>query len=355
MDISISVGINVLNVIFKLVLVKLVEFIRQDTKSAQMNLIKMGVFTTQFFTTGLLLLISGLNLSESEYTLFRENFQGPYTDFNSQWFQDVSPIIVMALLIGSFMPIVEFSINWVTFQIMRGLDRRFSGDQYVSKKQSIQLYINTYSGPEYLIHYRYSTLMNTIFVSLLYGTALPILYPIALLSMCVLYTAERVQVFYFYKQPPALDEKLTMSTLKVMMLAPVMYMFANYMYLGNQQIFGNVTLSLSSIDDIIRSGHKLIISYSDIKVDQSFPALMLTLVFVALIPFGSILTLFIDKLFPGFFGVNISVDEDLKNYFTALDQDDRHWIIAEEQHTRDNYVRYQLLLTSDTGDEGHAR
>lgn len=113
--ITISTGINVMNVIFKLLLVKLVEFVRQDTKSAQMTTIKVGVFTTQFFITGLLLLISGINMSESEFPLLKEYFRGPYTDFNNQWFRDLSPIIVMAMLIGAFMPIVEFGINWAKF------------------------------------------------------------------------------------------------------------------------------------------------------------------------------------------------------------------------------------------------
>lgn len=213
----------------------------------------------------------------------------------------------------------------------------------MSKKQSIQLYINTYTGPEFLIHYRYSSIMNIFFVCLLYGTALPILYPIALLSMCVLYVAERAQVFYFYKQPPALDEKLTMSTLKIMMLGPLLYMFINYMYLGNLQIFDNVTMPLSRIDDVVKSGHKLLVGYSDIKVNQSFPALVLTLIFLGLIPFGSLFAMIIDKLFPGVLHIDFSVDEDLKNFFTALEEDDKHWMLAEEQHTRDNYVRSLLL------------
>jgi hypothetical protein len=98
----------------------------------------------------------------------------------------------MAMIIGAFMPIVEFLINYVKIRLLRGLDRRFSGNEYVSKKQSIQLYINTYTGPEFMIHYRYSTILNSTFVCLTYGTALPILYPITLLSLCVLYVAERI-------------------------------------------------------------------------------------------------------------------------------------------------------------------
>ena len=43
-----------------------------------------------------------------------------------------------------------------------------------------------------MIHFRYSTIMNIVFVTFMFGTAIPILYPIALLSFTVLYIMERL-------------------------------------------------------------------------------------------------------------------------------------------------------------------
>lgn len=60
---SISVMINIINTVLKLILVKLISSIGEDTKSAINRSIKVGVFVTQFFNTGFLLLLSSANLT----------------------------------------------------------------------------------------------------------------------------------------------------------------------------------------------------------------------------------------------------------------------------------------------------
>lgn len=97
------------------------------------------------------------------------------------------------------MPVVEFSMNYGLKFGLRLLDRSFKSDKFLSKKKSIQLYVDMYSGPEYMIHLRFSTIMNMIFVCFVYGTALPILYPIAMWAFFVLFSLERVLVCYYYK------------------------------------------------------------------------------------------------------------------------------------------------------------
>ena len=188
----ITVGINIINVILKLIIVKLVEFLAQDSKSAQLNSIKVFVFIAQFFNTGLLLLLSAANLKETNIPLIKSFFKGPYADFNSDWFRNVGPLIVQTMFIAAFMPIIEFLINYSMKTVFRLIDRRFTRDSFVSSKKSIQLYIDTYAGPDYMIHQRYSTILNTIFVCMLFGTALPLLFPISLLTLCVLYVSERL-------------------------------------------------------------------------------------------------------------------------------------------------------------------
>lgn len=113
------------------------------------------------------------------------------------------------MAIASVMPVIEFLLMWALKSGLRLLDRSFTKDVFRSKKRSIQLYIDTYTGPDYQIHFRFSQIMNITFVTLMYGTALPILYPIALWGFFVLYTLERLLVCYYYRQPPAFDDKMT--------------------------------------------------------------------------------------------------------------------------------------------------
>lgn len=92
----------------------------------------------------------------------------------------------------------------------------------------------------------------------MYGTALPILYPIVLWAFFVLYTLERLLVCYYYKQPPAFDEKMTMSALNMLMWAPIVYMMISYWFLGNNQIFDNLVIKNQRVTDVVLNGHTVI-------------------------------------------------------------------------------------------------
>ena len=65
----------------------------------------------------------------------------------------------------------------------------------------MQGYIEIYSGPVYDIHYKYSSILNIIFITFLYGPGIPILFPIALLSLAVIYVKERLCLAYSYREP----------------------------------------------------------------------------------------------------------------------------------------------------------
>ncbi len=58
--------------------------------------------------------------------------------------------------------------------------------------------MNLYSGPEYLIHYKYSSILNIVFITFMFGAGMPILFPIALTSFITLYVVERLLVAYSY-------------------------------------------------------------------------------------------------------------------------------------------------------------
>ena len=53
-------------------------------------------------------------------------------------------------------------------------------------------YVNLYAGPASAIHYKYSFILNIIFITFMFGAGIPILFPIALASLVVLYIMERL-------------------------------------------------------------------------------------------------------------------------------------------------------------------
>ena len=69
---------------------------------------------------------------------------------------------------------------------------------YRTKTTQIYQYLDLYSGAEYIIHFKYSILLNTTYVTMMYGLGLPILFPIAAFSYFVFWVTERYQMAYTY-------------------------------------------------------------------------------------------------------------------------------------------------------------
>lgn len=83
------------------------------------------------------------------------------------------------------------------------------------------------------MHYKYSSIMNIVFLTMMFGPGLPILFPIAAASLCVLFVLEKTMLYYVFKQPPAYDEKLNNSVLVNLQLAPFFLLGFGYWMLTN--------------------------------------------------------------------------------------------------------------------------
>jgi hypothetical protein len=101
------------------------------------------------------------------------------------------------------------------------------------------MYVNLYSGPDYFIYNSYSSLLNVIFFTFMFGIAMPLIFPLGLLYIVIFYFFERVTITYFYQKPPMYDEKINGKVLELLKWAPIVMMCFNYWVFGNQQLFAN--------------------------------------------------------------------------------------------------------------------
>jgi hypothetical protein len=49
------------------------------------------------------------------------------------------------------------------------------------------------------MHYKYSSVMNIVFITMMFGAGLPVLFPIATASLTVLFCLEKFMLYYIYK------------------------------------------------------------------------------------------------------------------------------------------------------------
>ena len=58
--------------------------------------------------------------------------------------------------------------------------------------------MHLYQGPEFKMHVKFANLLMVIFVTFMWGSVLPILFPIAVLTLSMTYIKERLMIYYSY-------------------------------------------------------------------------------------------------------------------------------------------------------------
>ena len=109
---------------------------------------------------------------------------------------------------------------------------------------------------------------------MLYGVGLPIMFPIAVLSMSIFWCLERYQMAYNYQLPQSLDDRLTKNAVRILKFSPVMLLGNGFWMLGQTQIFdGWVNVKATSLE-FMPTSHSFAVLET---VTQSTPMLILTI------------------------------------------------------------------------------
>jgi hypothetical protein len=225
------------NFALKVILVALIKELRLKTVTLETNYTMITVFVGQFINTAILIVLNNASFKDFDggngpaSLIF---FVGTETDFSVNWYKTVGATIMTTMTSQALWPLIEFAMFYSILNFQRCWDRGFTSDTFNSKSPSVQAYIDTYSGPAYLIHYRYAAILLQIFVAFCYGCAMPPLYAIACVAFIILYLNERLLVCYYYREPPAFDEKMTMLTLELVTYIPYVMLPMAFWQLGNR-------------------------------------------------------------------------------------------------------------------------
>ena len=95
-----------------------------------------------------------------------------------------------------------------------------------TSNRTLQAFQEMYSGPAFVIHYKYSFVMNVSFCAFLFGPGMPILFPIAWFAVFLQYTMERLMMAYSYRKPVMYDSEINRNCLRMLSFGPVVYIFS---------------------------------------------------------------------------------------------------------------------------------
>jgi len=175
------------------------------------------------------------------------------------------------------------------------------------------------------MHFKYAAILNIVFVTFTFGFGIPLLYPIAAVALFILYIVEKTMLYYAYRLPPMYDERLSISVLNILSYAPLFLLSFGYWMASNKQMLSNEHLVPKDrmIDPDITEHTIAGVFTGDCFSTPGWP-LLLTFSFLVLNQiFGKKMFTYLVTLFPNLEIGDITLDEDIDNYWSSLDEKDR--------------------------------
>lgn len=331
-----------LNYVLREACIALINWIGYSTETKRLERTTMLTFYVLFLNTAFLLLIVNANMTEQPISF---GLAGPISDFNSNWFRITGNTLVSTMIFNAYYPILEFFMYYGMRLFFRLLDSGWGLEKYRTKQTSIQGYIDIRAGPAYLMHFKYSTILNSIFVTFMFGFGIPILFPITAVTFFIIYVIEKASFYYSYRLPPSYDERLSQAVLSTCMWAPLFYLGFGYWMASSKQLTSNDYLQgIETASDVFESQHLMqsVFTPEGWKA-PAWPMLLAFIGVTGIVLFGGILMEQFEKCIPYLKIGDLVLDEDIDNYWIAIDDNDREWSIKEEENVRNNLGGIKIM------------
>lgn len=330
-----------LNYFLREACIALINWIGYQTETERLEKTTMLTFYVLFLNTAILLLMVNANMEAQPITL---GLNGAMSDFSSNWFRLVGNIFRSTMVFNAYYPILEFVLYFAMRLVYRMMDS-CRLDKYETKTKTIKAYLDIKLGPQYLMHFKYSSVLNIVFVTFMYGFGIPELFPIAAVSFIIIYILEQASFYYSYKAPPMYDERLSQSVLSHLMWAPAFGLCFAYWMASSNQLYSNEKLAqITTMSETFQADH-LAQSVFQPKgwAAPAWPLLLTLCVVLFIIFFGPAFMRLLAKKFEGLIIGDIEIDEDIDNYWKTIDDNDREWSLLEEKNCRKNLGGLKIM------------
>jgi len=119
-------------------------------------------------------------------------------NFSMYWFSQTGNILIKFMVLNAYVPVVIGLVMGGVRALKRLLDRSCTSDKYKTKAKSLQAFMKIQKGPQFLVHLKYCSVLNCVFLTMMFGFGLPILFPICAMSLLLKYLLEMGMLYYSY-------------------------------------------------------------------------------------------------------------------------------------------------------------
>lgn len=191
------------------------------------------VFVVIFINTGLILLCVNARLDGAEWI-----GSGRFGDFVPDWYPSVGTNIVLTMTLNAFTPQI---FPFIMYSLHKSRQRTHVA---YSQRELNEMYL----GSTFLLSYRTAQIAMTVFVTLLYSSGMPCLYPIACATFVVTYYSDKFLLLSYYRTPPAYSERLALWFSDLLPYAVMFHLgFATWMFSTEGIFWDGITYQASPL------------------------------------------------------------------------------------------------------------
>ncbi|EQC32603.1 hypothetical protein SDRG_09917 [Saprolegnia diclina VS20] len=263
------VVVVLVNALLTPVLQYLVRLQKSHTLSAVIVSTVRKIFLAQFFNTTLIVLFLNANLSGISTTsdtgfhfVGLSLLNGKYADFSVDWYNDVGVALLLTMLINAISPQIGVFVTYLLRQVAQWRDRSFTFDFTRTRQETQRDLEALYRGPEFDLATRYSQIINTIFITLLFSSGMPLMLLIGLFSIIITYWTDKFTFLRVVRSPPQYDGRIATVVGSMLPYAILLHMlFGIWMY-SNTNIFQSpateLTLQGYNLNAVLDKGGKVV-------------------------------------------------------------------------------------------------
>lgn len=269
------------------------SFEKQHSLPAQIFMSASLMTLISFMNIGVIIVLVSINIG---HYLPVPILQGSYANFSVKWYQYVgSYLCIQMVLLVISQPIFNILYEFY-FSCIRCCDRGCRSSSRNTKQVTQADYedINTYN--EFEWDYRYCVNLTVMFVAMLYGSGMPILYLIAAIFYGAQYWVDKYLIFYYHRKPEMLDQYLAKNTVMLYKYAALLHFIGGTLMITNSAILpsadsGKVQFAVKVRGYVKRYSHGLIQSINSSVYVAILAAIIVCFILWRLF-FLNILTLF---------------------------------------------------------------
>ena len=209
-----------------------------DSVSHLKNATAIKLFFALFLNTGLLVLLVHARVQGAREALPGVPlFTGTFTSFTSAWYASAGVSVALTMLINIAAP---HALPLAKYLCLYPCRRRCCTGHALVQSELNELY----AAPEFEIESRVPHVMNTVVVTLLYCSGIPILLPFAALALLVTFAIDKLLLLRFYARPPLLDAAMARLAANIMPFAILVHCgFAVWFY-GDEEAVASTPVLL---------------------------------------------------------------------------------------------------------------